>query len=244
MKFLFKLGLKLLLVLLVLAGVAFLSWDWIVKKVAEKRIQSVTGMETHFDTFFVGVTKPVIHIENFRLYNPAEFGGAPLIDVPELHLEYDAAALRAGKVRIKLLRVNLAEVNLVKTATGQTNINFLRDRLAAQQQEIQAANKADAKKGGGGLAFEKIETLNLTLGKLRFTDLGQPKNNREADLGVRGQVFQNIRTQEDLYGMAFVVLLKCGPELLEQFSGELQGMAAGGADKLKQAKEKAGALMK
>lgn len=244
MKFLFKLGLKLLLVLLVLAGVAFLSWDWIVKKVAEKRIQSVTGMETHFDTFFVGVTKPVIHIENFRLYNPAEFGGAPLIDVPELHLEYDAAALRAGKVRIKLLRVNLAEVNLVRNAAGQTNINFLRDRLAAQQQEIQAANKADAKKGGGGLAFEKIETLNLTLGKLRFTDLGQPKNNREADLGVRGQVFQNIRTQEDLYGMAFVVLLKCGPELLEQFAGELQGMAAGGADKLKQAKEKAGALMK
>ncbi|MCX6895393.1 MAG: hypothetical protein NTZ16_07860, partial [Verrucomicrobia bacterium] len=125
MKFLFKLALKLLLVLIVLVGVAFLSWDWIVKKVAEKRIQSVTGMETHFDTFFVGVTKPVIHIENFRLYNPAEFGGSTLVDVPELHLEYDAAALRAGKVRIKLLRVNLAEVNLVKNAAGQMNINFL-----------------------------------------------------------------------------------------------------------------------
>jgi hypothetical protein len=108
--------LKLLAVLVVLAIVAFLSWDWIVKKVAEKRIQAVTGMDTHMGKFFVGVKTPVIHIENFKLYNPAEFGGAPLVDLPELHLEYDKAALRAGKVRLKLLRVNLAEVNLVRRA--------------------------------------------------------------------------------------------------------------------------------
>jgi uncharacterized protein involved in outer membrane biogenesis len=244
MKFLFKLVLRGLLALLVLAAVAFLSWDWIVKKVAEKRIQSVTGMETHFDKFFVGVAKPVIHIENFKLYNPAEFGGAPLVDMPELHLEYDVAALRAGKVRIKLLRVNLAEVNLVRNAAGQTNINFLRDQLEAQKEVIQSESaKSSMKSKAVMLAFEKIETLNITLGRLRFSDLGHPANDRETDLGVRGQVFQNIKTQEDVYGMAFVLLLKCGPELLEQFSGQLKDLAAGSADKLKQAKEKASELI-
>lgn len=242
-KFLFKLVLRGLLVLLVLAAVAFLSWDWIVKKVAEKRIQSVTGMETHFDKFFVGVTKPVIHIENFRLYNPAEFGGAPLVDLPELHLEYDAAALRAGKVHIKLLRVNLAEVNLVRSVDGRTNINVLRDRFEAQKT---AATKAAEGGGKGGklLGFDRIETLNITLGRLRYLDMAHPEAARDVDFGVRNQVFSNVKSQEDLYGMAFVLLLKCGPELLEQFSGQLQGAAAGGANKLKQAEVKARSLMK
>lgn len=242
-KFLVKFILRALLVLLVVVIVALLSWDWIVKKVAEKRIQSVTGMEVRIDKFFVGVAKPVIHIENFKLYNPAEFGGSPLVDLPEVHLEYDAAALRAGKVRIKLLRVNLAEVNLVRSADGRTNINVLRDRFEAQKA---AATKAAEGSGKGGklLAFERIDTLNLTLGRLRYLDMANPAAGRDVDFGVRNQVFQNVKSQEDVYGMAFVLLLKCGPELAQQFSGQLKGLAAGSADKLKQAKEKAGELIK
>jgi uncharacterized protein involved in outer membrane biogenesis len=248
MKFLFRVVLKLLAVLLVLAIVAFLSWDWIVKKVAEKRIQAVTGMETHIGKFFVGVKTPVIHIENFKLYNPAEFGGAPLVDLPELHLEYDKAALRAGKVRLKLLRVNLAEVNLVRSVTGQTNINVLRDRLAAQLAAVTQAAEAARQSGKKGtdvpaLGLDRIEMLNLTLGRLRFVDLARPEATREVDLGIRNQAYPNVKTQEELYGLAVVLLLQCGPELMEQFSGQLQGLAADGAGKLKQAKEKAGELI-
>ncbi len=246
MKFLLKLILRLLAVLLVLAIVAFLSWDWIVKKVAEKRIQSVTGMETHIGKFFIGVTTPVIRIKDFKLYNPAEFGGAPLADLPEVHLEYDKAALREGKVHLKLLRVNLAEWNLVRSLDGRTNVNVLRERLQAQ---FAAAAKAAAEAGKNGknvplLQFDRIEMLNLTLGRMRYLDLAHPEATREVDLGIRNQAFPNVKSQEDLYGLAVVLLLKCGPELMEQFSGQMQGLAADGADKLKQAKDKAGALIK
>ena len=243
MKFLFKWLLRFFLLLAALVAAALLSWDWIVKTVAEHRIQAVTGMETRIGKLEVGVTHPVIHIENFRLYNTAEFGGSPLVTLPEVHLEYDPAALRAGKVRIKLLRINLAEVNLVRNLAGQTNVNVLRDKLEAQKSNISGGSPAGGK-GGKGLEFEKIDMLNLTLGKVRFTDLAHPAAIGEWNLDVHNQAFLNVKSQEDLYGMAFVLLLKCGPELAEQFSFQLQNAAAGGAEKVKQATDKARELIK
>ena len=243
MKFLLKWLLRLFLLLVVLVVVTLLSWDWIVKKVAEHRIQSVTGMETRIGRLEVGVMHPVIHIENFRLYNTAEFGGSPLVDLPELHLEYDAAALANGKLHIKLLRVNLAEVNLVRNAAGLTNINVLRDKLGAQKLAL-GSGGGHTNAGGRHFEFEKIDTLNLTLGKLRFSDLGRPANNHEANLAMHNQVFQNVKSEEDIYGMAIVLLLKCGPEVAEQFSFQMQNAAAGGAEKVKQTTEKARGLLK
>jgi hypothetical protein len=93
------------------------------------------------------------------------------------------------------------------------------------------------------LGFDRIEMLNLTLGRLRFVDLARPEATREVDLGIRNQAYPNVKSQEELYGLAVVLLLQCGPELREQFSGQLRGLAADGAGKLKAAKEKAGALL-
>lgn len=42
----------------------------------------------------IGLLNPKVTIENFVLYNAAEFGGAPMVDLPELHVEYDRPALR------------------------------------------------------------------------------------------------------------------------------------------------------
>ena len=81
------------------------------------------------------------------------------------------------------------------------------------------------------------------MGRLRSLDMAHPEAARDVDFGVHNQVFSNVKSQEDIYGMAFVLLLKCGPELMEQFSGQLQGAAAGGADKLKQAEKKARELI-
>ena len=83
----------------------------------------------------------VIDIGNFKLYNSAAFGGLPFVDMPEFHMEYDPAALMAGRLHIKLLRLNLAEVDLVRNAAGQTN-------LTALQTKMQPSGKS--RRTGGG----------------------------------------------------------------------------------------------
>jgi hypothetical protein len=61
-------------------------------------------------------------IKNLRLYNPPDFGGTPFLDIPEIHVEYDRAALAPARIHITLLRFNLGEIDIVKNQAGQTNL--------------------------------------------------------------------------------------------------------------------------
>jgi uncharacterized protein involved in outer membrane biogenesis len=212
MKFLFKWALRLFLLAVVLVVLLALSKDWIIKTVAERRIAAATGMETHIGSLEVGVASPVIDIENFRLYNSAEFGGLPFVDMPELHMEYDPVALSAGRLHIKLLRLNLAEVDLVRNAAGQTNLTFLQAKLPPKSGPGAGMNL-------GQFKFDGIDTLNLTLGKFRYTDMAHPANNTEVSLNVRDELFQNIKSEGDLYGVAMLLMLKDGSGLTGQLFG-------------------------
>jgi hypothetical protein len=160
----------------------------------------------------VGLLSPVVNLEDFKLYNSAEFGGSPLLNLRELHVEYDATALRAQELHLKLLRLNLAEVNIVKDLAGRTNMAFLPGNLKLPPPGTKPGGKLKL----GDFTFTGIDTLNLTLGKLKYTDLKDPANDKEINLGVREEIYSNIKTEADLYGVGLMLLLKHGGELKQQ----------------------------
>jgi uncharacterized protein involved in outer membrane biogenesis len=233
MKFLLKWILRLALLAVVLAVVLVLSKDWLFKKYAERRIAAATGLETRIGKLEESFFKPVVHLENVRLYNPASFGGAPLVDIRELHLEINRGALAQGKLRLTLVRLDVTELNLVRDRAGRTNVALLGQTLGGNS----ATSKSDFK-------FEQIDVLNLSIGKLRYTDLANPANNRTVDFGVQREVFTNIRSQNDLYGMAMLLLIRCGPGLQEQILGAVRGAANTSGEKMKQATEEVRGLLK
>ena len=233
MKFLLKWILRLALLAVVVVVVLVLSKDWLFKKYAERRIAAATGLETRIGKLEESFFKPVVHLENVRLYNPASFGGAPLVDIRELHLEINRAALAQGKLRLTLLRLDVTELNLVRDRAGRTNVAILGQTLGGSS----ATGKSDFK-------FEQIDVLNLSIGKLRYTDLANPANNRTVDFGVQREVFTNIRSQNDLYGMAMLLLIRCGPGLQEQIMGAVRGAANTSGEKMKQATEDVRGLLK
>ena len=101
-------------VVIVLVVIVLANRDWIVKELAEQQIRPATGLEPEIGNFSFGVLDSQVTLENFRLYNPAEFGGTLFLDAPELHVEYDRAALRRHELHITLMRVNLHELDVVK----------------------------------------------------------------------------------------------------------------------------------
>ncbi len=216
MKFFFKWALRIFLLLVVLALVfgaaVFFSKDWLLKKTAESAIATQTGLETHIGGLHVGVGSPVVTLTDFKLYNPREFGGAPLVDMPELHIEYDPGALAAGRLRIKLLRINLAEVNLVRNQAGQTNTVALQKKMLP--------GKSAKSRGFGQIKFERIDTLDLSLGKFRYTDMVNPAASRQINLDLHHQVFHNLKSEDEIGGAVFgavvVALLQNGSELSGQ----------------------------
>ncbi len=89
LKFFFKWVLRLFLLAVVLVVIFFLSLDTILRLITENRIRAQTGMEAEIGKFHLGLLEPVIEIKDLRLYNPANFGGTPFLNIPEIHVEYD-----------------------------------------------------------------------------------------------------------------------------------------------------------
>jgi len=208
MKFLFKWLFRLFLLAVVLLAVFFLSLDTVLRVVAQHNIRAQTGLEAEIGRFHLGLFEPVVHIENLRLHNPPAFGGTPLLSIPEIHAEYDRAALAAGRIHVTLLRFNLGELDIVKNEQGQTNLFALGLTLPTKEAAGGAAT-AEFKKRTG-LEFQRIDVLNVSVGAVKFIDLQDQRRNREQKIGIENQIIKNVRTPADLAGLAVLVALRSG----------------------------------
>ncbi len=193
-----------LAVVLVLLGVLLLLFkDELFRRLAQRQIRAQTGLPVEIGHLHVGFTEPVLTLRGFRLSNSPEFGGGTLVHIPELHVEYYPDTLRSGRLRFKLLRLDLAELNLVRSAQGHTNVTEFLEHAADE------GRKALQRRGAPpDLGFAGVDTLQLSLGTIRYVDLANPARNRTAHFALRDMEIKNIRDEDDLYGVAALVLLR------------------------------------
>jgi uncharacterized protein involved in outer membrane biogenesis len=200
---------KWVLRLIVLAVVAIVLLvvfkDTILRKIAEHQIRAETGMDVKIGRFSSGLLSPVVTIENLTLYNTAEFGGTEFLVIRELHIEFDADALAAQRVRVKLARFNLAELDVVKNLAGETNLVTMLARMPKGKLAPHGIHV-----GGKKFEFESIDVLNLSIGRMRMIDLKNHSNDSEVVINADNQVFNNVKTEGDVYSIMFLIWLRSG----------------------------------
>jgi len=205
MKICFRWVKRIGLVLLALLMALIVFKNDILKAVAGRRIRAETGMDVKIGAFDVALLSPTVTIKHFKLYNTAEFGGSIFLDIPEFHAEYDRRALALRKLHLLLLRFNLAELHVVKNSSGQPNVTALMGKM-----QTRAAKQKKNKTAETKYEFDGIDTLELTLGKAKFTDLSNPAKNEEREIGWTNEVVYNVKSIGDLYGGLFLIMLKQG----------------------------------
>jgi uncharacterized protein involved in outer membrane biogenesis len=244
MKRIFKwlLGLFLAAMFLIIVGVIvlILSYNSILRAAIERQIRVQTGMDVEIGSLRIALLSPTAEIRNLKIHNSRDFGGTPFLDIPEIHVEYDRAALARREIHVTLLRFNLGELDIVKNQTGQTNIFLPGIQQPSQQsrtggtvpantntflpgthspvQILPSTNAPVQKSGGGGnpLAdfkrqsgydFTGIDTLNVSIGKVKYIDLNNQQNNREQTIGIDELVIPNVKSLADLTGLAADIAL-------------------------------------
>ena len=196
----FRLIKWLIIIVLIIIAVAvglLLSRDKIAKGAMEQQIRSQTGMDVKIGKVTTSIFSPIATIENLTLYNTAEFGGTPFLNIRELHVEFDREALAHRELKLKLLKLSIGEFCVVKNDLGQTNIVSM---MAA----------AKLKPPTGAVEFKGIEVANLSIGKLSYLDLKNLKNNRQFNVNLNNQVFRNLNTPGDFYGVFVLIWLRSG----------------------------------
>ena len=190
MKKLFKWLFRLALVLVVLIVLLILLRDPIAKAWVETRIRQQTGLPVKIGKLSVGLRQPTLSIDNFKLGNSPDFGGSTFIGVPLLRVQYDLAALRSRRIHLNTVLLNLGELHIVQNKDGKTNLQALQER---------ATEKSSSSGPGGATAeFDGIDTLTLTVGRLKFTSAKDEARNEEAYVGYKNETVKNVRSFKDL----------------------------------------------
>ena len=215
MKFLVRWLFRSVILLVVLVAVLILLKDKMVKSVVENRVRAQTGLPVKIGKFEMGLLTPTLNVENFVLYNNADFGGSPLLDMPELYVEYDFEDLRAQRIHLKLLRLDIRQLNIVENQQGQTNLFAI---LGGLKQVI--VTGGPARQGPASASFGPIDTFNLTLSTIQFTSLKDPRKNRTVNVGLTNEIVTNVRSEQDLAGVGLKILLRTGLTILTSPPGE------------------------
>ena len=217
MKWFLKWLFRLFLLAVVLIVLLLLSLNSILRVYVEHRIRAQTGMDAEIGQFSVGLIEPAVTIQNLKLYNPPSFGGTPFLDIPEIHAEYDRAALARHEIHLTLLRFNLGELDIVKNEAGRTNIFSLGVTLPSKKSG--GGKGAAAFKKQTGFEFQSVDVLNVSVGTAKFIDLKDQRNNRTQKIGLENCVMKNVKSQADLAGLAVLVALRGG-----DFFGSMVGL--------------------
>ncbi|MEP6663093.1 MAG: hypothetical protein ABJC04_05450, partial [Verrucomicrobiota bacterium] len=191
-----------------LAAFAILSVDFFARKLAERRIQKETGMETHIEKLSIGFSTHSLHLQNLVMKNTAAFGGTTFLEMPELFIDYDRDALRGGKLHLKVVRVSLATIRLVENKNGQRNVDGLPKENFTSQ--TGSGEKKSMNSFSLPVSFDGIDLLEVTLGTAEFTSAKNPALNMKQELGIRDETFRNLKTESDFQTVAAVIMLKCG----------------------------------
>jgi hypothetical protein len=207
MKWIFKWLFRLFLLAAALVIVLLLSLNSILRVFIEHQIRAQTGMDAEVGRFSLGLAEPTVTIQNLRLYNPPSFGGTPFLDIPEIHVEYDRAALARHEIHVTLLRFNLGELDIVKNQAGQTNIFSLGLSLPSKKS---VGNGAAKFKKQTGFDFKGIDVLNVSVGTAKYIDLQDQRRDRIKKIGIEDSVIKNVKSREDLAGLALLVALRGG----------------------------------
>jgi uncharacterized protein involved in outer membrane biogenesis len=207
MKWLFKWLLRLFLLAVVLVVILLLSLDSILRVYLEHAIHARTGMEAEIGKFSLGLTRPTVTIQDFKLFNPPDFDGTPFLDIREIHAEYDVLALSKHQFHLALLRFNLGELDIVKNEAGKTNLFAIAGSVSMKR--TGAKTKADFTRQTG-LEFTGIDVLNVSVGTLKYMDLKDQGRNREQKVGIENCVLKNVKSPTDLTGLALLVAVRGG----------------------------------
>jgi hypothetical protein len=206
-----RIALKILLgglvVLITLLVVGLLSFDWIVKRTIQSRVNASGVAEVEIGSLNIGLLRPHLEVRNLKVFGQSQFGGVQILDLPELRVEYDRDAFKAQELKLRLLRIRLNELTLVDGfAGGDTNMfqrlqGYSELIVAYTNRLSEVTNRLDLASAQriGNATFTGLDRLELTVGRVRFLDMKDPLSEKVATLNINRRVMTNIT---DLSGMA------------------------------------------
>ncbi len=184
---------KNIVIFLVIIGVLVfglsISKDSLIKGAVQSIAHRATGLELKIQSLHLGLLTSLIDIRGLRLMNPSGFKDRVMFDFPEIFVDLQLKELLLQrKIHLAQVRLNLAEVTVVKNKDGRLNLDALKPAGGGKP--------AEPRKAGKGPEI-LIDRLELKIGRVVYKDYsagGAPQiQNFDVNINETHQNVNNIQ---------------------------------------------------
>jgi uncharacterized protein involved in outer membrane biogenesis len=223
-----KLFVSVVVIILAVAVVLAVGKDTIAKVGIERGVELVTGLRLSIQKLAIGIINTNVGINDLKLYNPQGFEDKIMLNMPEIYVDYDLAAILRGKVHLPEMRINLQEFMVVKNRDGKLNL----DSLKAVQSQKAAKKPAAGPAEKGKMPEIQIDKLVLKVGKVIYKDYskGGAPTVKEFNVNINEE-YSNITDPNKLVSLIVVkALMNTSIGALANF--DVKGLQSGISDTL------------
>ena len=202
----------LIIVFAVMIGMVVLK-DTLIKSTITMVGSSVLGAPVKIKKFSFRAITQKVHIKEMVVYNPKGFPEEPLVDIPEVRVDFDLGALLKGKLHVPLIIFDLKKVVIIKDREGNLNVDVLKVVQAKEEPE-QKEGKPKPKKSGKAMPMQ-IDELRLNVERVIHKDYSQGDKPviLAYEVALKDKVFKNITSPEQL--AALVMVQAMGPAAIK-----------------------------
>ncbi len=154
----------------------------------------------------VSFMKSSITLKEIRVKNPSGFKDPLMLHAPLVSIDFDPPAFFKGVAHFQEVRLNLAEVVVVKNKEGKLNIDAVKPKESDKQKQVKA--KEDKAKGKSPKL--KIDKLSLTIGRVVYKDYSSGANEpavQTFDINIKDRVYTNIENPSGIISLIMVEAL-------------------------------------
>lgn len=197
-----------IIVIIAVVGVGILK-NMLIKMAITTVGSSVVGAPIKIRKFSLGIITQKVHIKDMAVGNPKGFPKGPLVEIPEIRVDYNIGALLTGKLHLSLVIFDLKQVVIVKDKDGNMNVDALKIAQAQEEPE-EDHEKAKPKKKGKAMPMQ-IDELRLNVERVVVIDYSQGEKPSiiAHEIGLKDKVFKNIKSPEQL--ATLVMIQAMGP---------------------------------
>lgn len=212
----------LVIIFAVLVGLYIIK-DPLVKSAVTTVGSNVVGAKLKIKKFSLGLFTQKVSIKGLQLYNPKGFPNEPLIDIPEITVQYDLPALIGGKLHLPLIVVDVKEMSVVKNKEGVLNVDVLKVAAQPEEKPKETEEQPKEKKESKAMAMQ-IDLMRLNVGQVIFKDYtkGEEPVITVYDVGLRDKEFKDITSAQQMATLIMVQAM--GPTAIK--GAKIYGAAA------------------
>lgn len=169
----------LILILILILGAGYFRHK-LCKFYIEKAAAKATGLKLAIENLQLDILNNSLSIQEVTLFNPDGFKDKILAKSNQIFIQYYPLSLLAGKMHLRLVKIDIEEINIIRNEEGRSNVSAFRKKKEKAKSSTETPPNPPTQKSN---VKERQKPPRLLIDRLELSSVKATYINYQAKIG-------------------------------------------------------------